>query len=68
MLCMTVKCGEPIVIRTPEGREIRVMVQRIESAYGGKVRVACEADREVEINRAEVDYAKQLEKSRKGRS
>ena len=52
MLVLSRKVGEKIVITTPEGRRIELLI--IE-ALRGKARVGVHADREVRVNRMEIE-------------
>jgi sRNA-binding carbon storage regulator CsrA len=59
MLTLARRPGEEVVIRTPEGREIRVLVTRIEKqvqhcARSGSVRLSFVMDDAVTVNRREV--------------
>lgn len=56
MLVLSRAVNESVVIRTPEGREIRVYIVRAEK---GCARLGFEADREIIIDREEVARRKE---------
>jgi carbon storage regulator len=62
MLCINRRRGEEIVIRTPEGRMIKLAILDSDT---GKVRIGILADRDVSINRAEIDERVQAERAGK---
>lgn len=55
MLCLSRKVNEKLVIRTPSGECIRVLVVRVE---GHKVKLGVEADCSVSVDREEIDRRK----------
>lgn len=61
MLVLSRKPEESIKITTPSGEEITIVVVEIR---GDKVRLGCEAVREIEIHRSEVYHAIQREKQK----
>lgn len=62
MLVLSRHRDEGITIRTPEGREIHVVVADVR---GDKARLGIEADPDVTIDRDEIDRIKQIARGRR---
>ncbi len=61
MLVLSRYRDERIIIRTPEGRVIRLTIVGV---MWDRVRIGIDADREVTIDRAEIDLIKRGERGR----